>query len=291
MNHPFGTGVPEWFKIPDSFQRPETPLAGCRAKLDRAQEHLTALEVDIADFLGGDEQPYSYVGEVLPKDGDGDTYYLIRADVRREPPTEWGIVLGEFFHDLRSMLDQLVSRLIEHRGNVPPEGKAGFPIFFREDWSGFEKQCKNAMLGTDPADRAVVKRLQPDPRLPHAERRKHWLSLLHWAWNEDKHRVLHPVYVTGAEITSPEDFPRPVPTADIGAHEVVWQGNMFSAHGHPLALARIEPTGPNPQMEMEGDFSPRIAFTKKAIRPEGLRTILEGSRAVFECFRPEIEGD
>ena len=284
-------GIPEWFKIPESFQRPETPLAGCRAKLDRAQEHLTALEVDIADFLGGDEQPYSYVGEVLPKDGDGDTYYLIRADVRREPPTEWGIVLGEFFHDLRSMLDQLVSRLIEHRGNVPPERKAGFPIFSGEDWTGFEKQCKNAMLGTHDTDRAVVKRLQPDPRLPDAERRKHWLSLLHWAWNEDKHRVLHPVYVTGAEITSPEDFPRPVPTADIGAHEVVWQGNMFSAHGHPLALARIEPTGPNPQMEMEGDFSPRIGFTKKAIRPEGLRTILEGSRAVFECFRPEIEGD
>ena len=88
-----------------------------------------------------------------------------------------------------------------------------------------------------------------------------------------------------------EDFPRPVPSADIGAYEVVSLWSMFSAHGHPLALARIETTGPNPQMEMEGDFSPRIAFTKKAIRPEGLRTILEGSRAVFECFRPEIEGD
>jgi hypothetical protein len=133
---------------------------------------------------------------------DPDTMELVVSALVREPcPLEWGVLVGEILHNLRSALDHLVWELvILETGEAPKPRKpgsttkTGFPIF--ETPGGYDGDRGERLMlhGVGAPARALIRSEQPfhtgeDVASP--------LWHLHVLSNFDKHRTLH---VTGASL-------------------------------------------------------------------------------------------
>lgn len=160
-------------------------LEGFQAKLRRADEHLSTLVDGITAYL--DTQPYLISFEVDAETGQN----VAKAKANGEPPpvVEWGLLIGDCVHNMRSALDHLAWELA---GPEPPR-KTEFPIFHEVD--EFERTTKGGGLWKieaikDPHARALIKSVQPcysdRPR-----RELHPLASLRDFANIDKHRMLH----------------------------------------------------------------------------------------------------
>ena len=78
------------------------PLEGCRAKVERAKEHLYVLHSEYVAFF--DRNPFGFANYTNPADGE----QVFLARISRQPPTaRWGVIAGEIVHQLRSALDLL----------------------------------------------------------------------------------------------------------------------------------------------------------------------------------------
>lgn len=79
------------------------PLEACYLKLKRADRHLRELRDAIDEFL--ESSPYT-----ISFDADPETMELtLWAAVQARPNTvEWGTMIGDVVHNLRSALDQLL---------------------------------------------------------------------------------------------------------------------------------------------------------------------------------------
>ena len=166
---------------------------GWLLKFERAHEHFTALDVNIRDFLA--DHPYEPVVKFNPEN----MQYGLGFRIKREPPPEWSILIGECLYNFRSSLDHLVWQLAcDYSGNGDP--KTQFPVFLRRDkyWkvskkgigtdeSGLRKVCL-----LDPGAQAEIDGLQPYNR-PDGPAEGHPLWLLQNLRNEDEHRLLHVV--------------------------------------------------------------------------------------------------
>jgi hypothetical protein len=91
------------------------PLHACLLKLKRADHNVSELHAAVERFLK--KEPYSTW--LKP---DLDTGHIeIWAKAKRQPPSvDWGTIIGDAAHDLRSALDQLVSQLTIANGKTPP---------------------------------------------------------------------------------------------------------------------------------------------------------------------------
>jgi len=144
---------------------------------------------------------------------------IVYGEPRREAPTpEWGVVIGDIVHNLRSALDHMVWALTVANGNAPPavipKGKAGkpwrdisFPIYtdpYPTDHGGklipwSQSKEPQSLWGIDPSLRADFESLQPfmsrgNPgliQLGTEDPSYAPLAILHNLWNIDKHRHLH----------------------------------------------------------------------------------------------------
>jgi hypothetical protein len=158
-------------------------LDDVRAKIERAKELVHNLEADVQDFLG--ERPYVVRPEYNAKNGED----LYRAQILREPPLRFSVIVGEVVHDLRSALDHLAWQLTDpsKRGHA-----TGFPVF-ASPWeadgaSAAEFRAKvDGMAGEIVA---VIQRVQPhQPGLPVGK--DHALHQLHKMNIKDKHHLLN----------------------------------------------------------------------------------------------------
>jgi hypothetical protein len=179
------------------------PLDGAMFKLRRADERSDELERAIDTFLGN----YSYGFRVEPDRDSGEV--CIWPKVFRDPPViEWGGLIGEIVHPLRSSLDHLIWALTIDHSRTPPIPltpnwrHVAFPVFASEhdgdhcyaplrrdgtprDGGG----ARNMLWGVHPSVEAIIKRLQPFS-CGDEFASLHPLSLLDELWNIDKHR--HP---------------------------------------------------------------------------------------------------
>lgn len=161
------------------------PLSGCQLKLDRAYEHVEALNREIGAFLR--RKPY----EPLDKfDREADEY-IVWMRVRDTPPVRWSIIIGEMVHNLRSALDHLAWQLVKaNEGN--PTRDTGFPIFtqdpFAENANERTLERWEAMTaGMLPDDVAIIQEAQPYKRGDKMNR----FFILNSLSNRDKHREMH----------------------------------------------------------------------------------------------------
>jgi hypothetical protein len=111
-------------------------FSGCWAKVGRANVHLSCLDKRINSFINKGK-----LYEFDPLDDLETGQIVIYGEGIREPPVEeWGVIIGDVVHNLRSALDHLVWQLTLANGNIPsaviPRGKAGkkwrdirFPIY------------------------------------------------------------------------------------------------------------------------------------------------------------------
>lgn len=174
-----------------------------QVKLDRADEHLAALEGEVAEYLQG-----GAAGLTVEQDPGQPGVFDLRLRLHRPPPLRWSAVAGDVLHNVRSALDSLIFALLTERSGQPLTDKqqraAQFPItkdaaaFARTDWhkgaadeqliaAVRELQAWNDMETLQLAD-GDAERLLPN----------HPLSLLQKWSNVDKHRTLHTA-VTGLD--------------------------------------------------------------------------------------------
>ena len=170
-------------------------ILGTALKINRAEFHLKTLKESIDAFFDG--KPYEIVREVNPDTNE--VFGTLR--VKRECPPAWGILVGDFIHDLRSALDHLVWQLVVHEtGNPPTTFDTQFPIFQTE--AGYNTRGEPIRLkGVGTKAKALIKILQP---FSTGEGTDSPLWHLHELSNFDKHRricltgaVTHQLHVQG----------------------------------------------------------------------------------------------
>jgi hypothetical protein len=126
------------------------PLIGCRIKISRAKKHLADLKaaVDAFDAL----HPYSLTTDKAPR------YEIHRFWLNAPIPVEWGAILGDCIHNLRSSLDLLAVELITINGGTPSDYSA-FPI--SPDERHFEARGVPRLNGASARAIEFVRRLKP----------------------------------------------------------------------------------------------------------------------------------
>ena len=133
------------------------PLPGPWAKVDRAIEHLKALDLGCQVFL--ETKPYYVAAEFEPDAGR----HAVLLRVRQPVPLALSVVVGDFLHDLRSALDQ-AAWLLACRSN--PVADLWQPNIARViEWPFLDDPAKLPYhgLGCRIAEdaRAVLDRAQP----------------------------------------------------------------------------------------------------------------------------------
>lgn len=176
-------------------------------KLRRAFKHFRDLNHEIAGWLGED---HCSVRQEYDPDG---TTLVVYATAEQPPNDEWGVLIGDCFHNLRSGLDALAHALASAH-TVPLTDEIAytseFPIFGDEDRAGnsgvgcgaFHKthikghragqpmpySGLHKIRGWCPDAQTVVERLQP---YHGPDFREHPLWLMHDLDRVSKHRLLH----------------------------------------------------------------------------------------------------
>ncbi|HKV98214.1 MAG TPA: hypothetical protein VJN96_00250 [Vicinamibacterales bacterium] len=137
---------------------------------------------------------------VLEPDPDnGGTTCRVRAVVRDEPPLEWAPLVGDLFHNLRSVLDHLIWELaIGHYhanpATVPvPDEKIAFPIRSSAPKRD-SRSWTSTMACLAPEVQAIVERFQPFVAAP-GDAEANALDVLARLDNRDKHRRLNLAFV------------------------------------------------------------------------------------------------
>jgi hypothetical protein len=144
----------------------DDPLLGCRLKLQGAWRHRQTLEAGLQTFLesGGPESP----------------------------PLHFGVIVGDFLHNLRCVLDHLVWQLVELNGHKPAE-HSQFPIFDTPE--AYRAKAGRYLRGVAADHRALIETFQPYHR--DSDPTHHNLAVLRDLSNIDKHRFVHPTVIVG----------------------------------------------------------------------------------------------
>lgn len=166
-------------------------------RVDRAKVHLDDLHDEINQFLR--TEPYTTAREPDPDTGG----FLFRLAVHRPVPDSIGLIFGDFVHNLRAALDNLVWEIATQN-----RGKLNFPIS-RERPKPPAIFAPLLQRSIPPEAYEIIERLQPyhatDPSDP-----RHRLAVLNSLWNKDKHRTTTPVIAashSGYSVVTGDDPP------------------------------------------------------------------------------------
>lgn len=126
-------------------------------KLYRALGQLRSLESDMDGWIKA--HPLALAQKLNANEGQ----YVVRVGLIADPPTDFGLMLGDCIHNLRSALDHLVFELVRVnlKGTVPDKvaHDCGFPVYGKKPPSPDE--LKDRIGSIDPRAQAVIKELQP----------------------------------------------------------------------------------------------------------------------------------
>ncbi|MEU9631573.1 hypothetical protein AB0D89_32925 [Streptomyces luteogriseus] len=149
--------------------------AGVRLKFERSRHHTAQLERAIHDYL--EQQPFAVYETEEEETGD----LVYRVKVRKTPPTELSLLLGDAIHNARAALDYLAWQLVIAGGGIPGTLTA-FPISKSE--KEFNKSYQAKLKGSSQEALAAVQALRPFSGGDERFWRLHGLDI------EDKHHLL-----------------------------------------------------------------------------------------------------
>lgn len=161
-------------------------FASCRAKLGRAEEHLHILGDEIEKWSKSD--PCLVLKESNAERGN----YSFWVEIVKPPPLfRWSLIAGDFSHNIRSALDNMLWELaVSETGQDPPPKPKSIQFPITDDPDAFEKErYRISCLSADT--QARIERAQPYHRL-HVELPP-LLGLVRDFNNLDKHRLLNVV--------------------------------------------------------------------------------------------------
>lgn len=251
-------------------------LATPRRRLEWADHHLDLLQAGIHEFR--DSNPYEF-----PVEREADEWYVWRLAVLIPPPPGLGLIFGDWLHNVRASLDNLIDPLIRLAGHTPGKRRS-FPIFDKPN--SFKAVGKNRISGVREKHFAMIERLQPypgrnDPTILA-------LKAIDSFANIDKHRTVHPVLAGGHRAEKVGATLRGAPK-DIQIEGRYTAYGKRLDHGTEVARARFTSAGPLPSMEVEGEFPVEIAFGERGLFASALPTLRRHVSDVIESFAPDFE--
>lgn len=168
-------------------------FSGSLLKLDRAKFHLDELKKWLLTFA--ESNPFTFS---IEDDPCSVNQQLMWARPRERFPTDkWGVLVGEFVHNVRSALDHLVYQFSTLADGDPKRRLLQFPIF--DDAAAYRGQERNYLAGVPDPLKEIIEWCQPykgcngDVGIA--------LRFLRDINNTDKHRLI-PVVVTVAKLDS-----------------------------------------------------------------------------------------
>jgi len=268
--------------------RPDLPsLLGSRLKVERAQRHLDELEPELRAYSQG--EPY----RIADKPDVEDEWMIVRiAEVWKYPDPRWGVRVGEFLHDLRSALDNLVWQLVLVNRKEPGDHNQ-FPIYTdaeKPPGSARLKQLKGVpgatrmddmLWGVADNHSATIKELQPYLGFHvHGEQRVA-LTVLAALSNIDKHRFVHPA----VGIRQRADAPLGEHVAGPPPREIEVTFTMGPIYpGAELFRWRVLGGTSQTKVTMEGEVPHDIAFSHQAMTLGRLDWMCERIGQIVERF-------
>jgi hypothetical protein len=122
---------------------------------------------------------------------------LVSMIVRERPPPEWGPLLGDFVHNLRSALDHLAIALVLSNKPTAKINQTAFPMFakdpLRSNAPASDKAAwKKRISGMTAQQVAAINAVQPFNN-PLQAGRTDTLTVLNSLSNTDKHKRLIPI--------------------------------------------------------------------------------------------------
>ena len=267
------------------------PLEAIDWRLERANEHLAALNDELDAIV--DQEDGRIVGHFERNTSE----YVFRFSGELPDP-RIGLIVSEFGHHLRAALDNFVWQLILLRGGNPTR-RTEFPIY--ESRKRYERNGRTALRGVSTDDRAAIEAIQPFQFGESAPQT--YLALLAWLNNVDKHRFLHIGFArprtSGIAVsygTEGEDaglFPwNPRFVKDVRKILYVhYIPTITSDDRAELARVGIEPSGPDPQMEMQSNagFDVALSDPEHALILSDLNRIRDIVVEIVDVFRPRFE--
>lgn len=173
------------------------PLVSCWLRLARAEELIEELRRGIEKVKGGNYIKFDISG------------FAVNVTERRPIPVhQWGVLVGEIVHDLRSSLDHMTWAVSVAYGSPPREPldaswrAVEFPIFtgkavfYETDGRGrpTPRSGLRDLYHVDPNIVARFDQLQP---FHHTRPERHPLAILHGISIHDKHRAPPLVAIAG----------------------------------------------------------------------------------------------
>lgn len=256
-------------------------LEGCDEKLKRAETHIQALYGEINDFINS--KPHKIVEDKDLERGK----YEARIEVLREPDDPaWGVLLGDFIHNLRSALDHLVWQLVR-LNNKRPSAENCFPIestgtkYWCARKDGRPSARDGALRGVSDEHRAIIDGAQPYRRGQTAD--SHPLAIIKMLSNIDKHRLVHPTFVA---ILPPDPAELELISVENGVAHIEFDSGPLK-DGAPIIRATLDP--PNAKVNMKGELPIAIGFgEKRPVRAAALVHFLSDVKSVIEAFRADF---
>jgi hypothetical protein len=173
-------------------------LSGVEAKLERAKFHCETINAAAREYTEVD-LPNAARERLtrFPLYSLNEDWQPILWDNVTLPSSQWGVILGEFVHDVRSALDQLVWSLVLANGSEPGT-HTQFPATESEaKWRDDVTDRDIPQRGLPPTHglsddaSALVYEFQPFNRMPRRRAVAAPFYKLLRLSNEDKHRTLH----------------------------------------------------------------------------------------------------
>jgi hypothetical protein len=248
--------------LSDSLDLP-SQLAGVAAKIDRANALLDEMKAEAHAFLAGP----SY--ELRGSYDEATHAWEERLHILRQPPLKLGVIVGDYVHNLRSALDQLVWQLVLLAG-AEPARRNQMPIEDTPD--KFARNAKRMLNGVSAGHRATLERAQPY----HAAAElltEHPLRVLRELSNVDKHQVVHPAYSFLGDADPPTLSPQP--PGPHGVKRILMARNARMEEGTVVIRVELHADEPPPtSVDVTGHITIDTAFGDQRVDARFLRELL-----------------
>jgi hypothetical protein len=216
----------------------EALILRCGLKVQRAIEHLKTLEEAAQKW--GEEHGRPGFPCVVEPNTQGTKILVKIAEDLPFPEIEWGIIIGDAVHCLRSALDQLAAGL----WTEPTDIRTRFPICrTKRQWI---VDAPGMYWSIPDSYVAAIDRAQPYHQEDKAN--EHPLAILNALWNLDKHQTIPAVALSGRRIKIEITGAKGVPG---------WETLKFRTHpgralnqGTVLAEASYRDADTEPQAEV-----------------------------------------
>lgn len=240
------------------------PLDGARAKIARAEYHLTELNDELGLWIN--RSPYG----LIKHRGDKPDAFYFELHRLGQPPIALGIIFGDYVHNLRSALDHLAWQFVRLNDRGVPVHKRS-EVYFPVAPSLPEFWEKPPLRWLTVEQVTFIEGFQPyrSGNAPNP------LRDLNDFWNTDKHRLINPVATRIAK-----EGPAFRIIGDSQIHGEWFRTDIALETGAHVAGYTADP-GTDPEVQV-ARFPVDVAFGERGLLVQDVPTMRDLAKDVIE---------